>query len=98
MILHNSRCFFEKLEVFEKRPPVLMLQGLKASDFVNLYSRAQDFNSKGLLKFASLEKKRRGSGGSPRTRHPWLRRRRRSRRGRTSSSPRTYHRSARGRP
>src|SRR3954453_9560462 len=50
MILHNSRCFFEKLEVFEERPPVLMLQGLKASDFVNLYSRAQDFDSKGLLK------------------------------------------------
>src|SRR3954453_16209274 len=49
MILHNSRCFFEKLEVFEKRPPVLMLQGLKASNFVNLYSRAQDFNSKGLI-------------------------------------------------
>src|SRR3954452_18045968 len=48
MILHNSRCFFEKLEAFEKRPPVLMLQGLKASDFVNLYSRAQDFNSKRL--------------------------------------------------
>ena len=38
----------QKVEVFEKPLPSLMPQGLKASDFVNLYQSAQNTNAKGL--------------------------------------------------
>ena len=48
MISKVLLCLFEKFEVFEKQPPVVVPQGFKTSEVVNPYQKARDPKSKGL--------------------------------------------------